>query len=210
MVRWITGKHLDVRLTATGVEIFHQRQRVTLHVRSDRQGAFTTLPEHLPPAHQIYLQEWTPARFLNWAAGIGPSTRDLVDSILQSRSVKPQAYRSCFGLLGLAKRFTPERLEAACQRALALGLPTRRSVLAILQKGLDQTPLDHPETETIALPQHSNIRGAAYYQQILFSKGATSDADTADSQRLTIIEADRDARGIPAADGTTPTPRSSL
>lgn len=206
----LTGKHLDVRLTATAVEIFHQQQRVALHVRSDRRGAFTTLPEHLPPAHQIYLQEWTPARFLNWAAEVGPSTRDLVDTILQSRSVQPQAYRSCFGLLGLAKRFTPERLEAACQRALALGLPTRRSVLSILQKGLDQAPLDNHEAITIALPQHANIRGAAYYQQILFSQGANSDADTADSQRLTLTEADRDARGIPAADGTTATPRSAF
>ncbi len=102
----LTGKQLDVRLTATSVEMFHQQQRVPVHVRSDKRGAFTTFPEHLPPAHQIYLQEWTPARFLNQAAGIGPSTHNLVDTILHSGSVQLQSCRSCFGLLGLAKRFT--------------------------------------------------------------------------------------------------------
>lgn len=201
----LIGKQLDVRLSATAIEIFHGRERVALHVRSEKKGAFTTLPEHLPPAHQLYLQEWTPGRFLNWAVQIGASTRDLVRLILDSRRVQPQAYRSCFGLLGLAKRYTPERLEAACRRALDLGLPSRRSVLAILQKGLDRAAPEEPEPEQ-SLPTHSNIRGAAYYQQLLSTEGEFNDADPTDTQYLANSETDRDAASLPATIRTTTTP----
>ena len=71
-------------------------------------------------------------------------------------------FRSCLGLLSLAKRFGKQRLEAACQRALALGSPTRRSVVSILEKGLENQPLGEPAADT-QLPDHENIRGPAYY-----------------------------------------------
>ncbi|MGH9834005.1 MAG: hypothetical protein ACREBD_18555 [Blastocatellia bacterium] len=74
-------------------------------------------------------------------------------------------FRSCLGLLSLEKNFGPERLEAACQRALTLSAPTRRSVLSILEKGLDSQPLPESDAEAAALPLvHENVRGAAYYQ----------------------------------------------
>jgi len=72
-------------------------------------------------------------------------------------------YRSCLGLLNLAKRFGSTRLEAACQRAMVLGSPTRRSVVSLLEQGLDQQPL--PETAaTQPSLLHENIRGPDYYQ----------------------------------------------
>lgn len=196
------GQPLDVRLTSLSVEVFHQRQRVAIHVRSDKRGAFTTVAAHLPSPQQLYLQEWTPGRFLTWAIGIGPHTRDLVRAILNSRTNPLQAYRSCFGLLGLTRRFGQQRLEAACQRALALGLPTRKSVLSILQKGLDQAPLPHPEPAA-DLPAHANIRGADYYQQLLFSEGESRDAHSTNPRHFTQPETDRDGAGLPAAAGTT-------
>ena len=74
-------------------------------------------------------------------------------------------FRSCLGLLSLEKRFGKERLDAACQRALALSAPTRSSVLSILEKGLDSQPLPESDTEAVAIPPvHENVRGAAYYQ----------------------------------------------
>jgi transposase len=154
-------RQLDVRLTATTVECLLNGQRVAVHPRSDRKGGHSTITEHMPKAHRAHL-EWTPGRFLNWALEIGPYTRDLVRYLLTNRPHPEMGFRSCLGLLSLAKRFGQARLEAACQRALALGAPTRRSVLSILEKGLDQQPLPEPIAET-QLPDHENIRGPAYY-----------------------------------------------
>jgi hypothetical protein len=41
--------------------------------------------------------------------------------------------RACLGLLNLAKTYGEERLEAACRRALTIGSPTRKRILAILE-----------------------------------------------------------------------------
>jgi transposase len=87
--------------------------------------------------------------------------------MLEARKHPEMAYRSCLGLLSLANRYTPERVETACQHALALGALRQSSVRTILEKGLDSQPLPEPEPEPEAaatLPVHENVRGAAYYQ----------------------------------------------
>ena len=158
----LVKREIEVRLTATCVEFFHHSKRIAAHVRSGLRGAHSTQPDHMPKAHRAHL-EWTPGRFLNWAVEIGPSTRDLVRHLLEQKSHPEQGYRSCLGLLGLSKQYGKDRLEAACQRALALSAPTRRSVLSILRRGLDQVALPDPEP-TQPLRTHENVRGAAYYQ----------------------------------------------
>jgi transposase len=154
---------VDVRLTVSTIEVFLKGERIATHRRSARKGSHTTLAEHMPKAHQRHL-EWTPGRFLNWAQTIGPATRTLVQHLLEHRAHPEQGYRSCLGLLQLAKRFTAPRLEAACQKAIALGAFTRRSVASILEHGLDQ--IDSPAAADESQPPlvHDNLRGPTYYQ----------------------------------------------
>ncbi|MGB4988880.1 MAG: IS21 family transposase [Pyrinomonadaceae bacterium] len=154
-------REVEVRLTAQTIECFSGGKRIAAHARSSLQGAHSTQTEHMPKAHRAHL-EWTPGRFLSWAGEIGEATRELVQHLLWTRPHPEMGYRSCLGLLGLKKRFGAERLEAACQRALDNGTPARRSVLSILQNGLDRLP---PAEETEQpLPAHGNIRGSSYYQ----------------------------------------------
>jgi transposase len=161
----LVTRQVEARVTATTIEIFHQNQRVASHARAaDGRGGHTTLPDHMPSHHRAY-SEWSPGRFLNWAVEIGPHTRDLVRGLLESHKHPELSYRSCLGLLNLARRYSPERLEAACRRALAIGVFRQSSVRSILERGLDSQPLPEPETETaVTSPVHENVRGAAYYQ----------------------------------------------
>ena len=62
----------------------------------------------------------------------------------------------------LGEAYSPERLEAACHRALKIGGVSYRSVKSILKSGLDQIPLD--QQRQLDLPQdHEHIRGGSYY-----------------------------------------------
>ena len=81
-------------------------------------GAANTprLMEHMPPDHQKYL-EWNGDRFRRWADSIGINTRKVVDAILTSGRVEQQTYRSCMGLLKLAEKHSPSKLEEACKLA---------------------------------------------------------------------------------------------
>ncbi len=156
----LIGEKVFVRATERTVEVFHKHQRVASHARASKQGGYTTVREHMPPAHQHYAQ-WTPERFLRWGEKIGSRTRDLVDAVLNSRRHPQQAYRTSMGILQLARRYGEERLEAAADRALAAQLFTYKGVKNILEAGLDRLPLEEPTVTT--LERHAYIRGASYY-----------------------------------------------
>jgi transposase len=153
---------IEARFTSSTVEIFLHNDRVTAHVRSYERGRHTTKPEHMPKSHQKHL-EWTPTRFAHWASEIGPKTRELVEAILAERPHPEQGYRSCLGILRLAKRYGDERLEAACARAVIVRARSYRHVDSILKNGLDRLPPQNdidPDRPSIA---HENVRGGNYY-----------------------------------------------
>jgi transposase len=152
---------VEVRLTATTVELIHRGQRVAAHARSFVKGGFTTIPEHRPKAHQRHL-EWTPGRIVAWAASVGPHCAEAVRWIIESKPHPEQGYRSCLGLLRLAKSHGDERVEAACRRALKFQTCSYRSIKSILAANLDRQPLAPEEPQT-ATRVHANVRGRAYY-----------------------------------------------
>ena len=119
------------------MEFFYQGKRVAAHVRSCLPGKFTTLEEHRPKSHQRYL-EWTPGRLVEWARKTGPQCAKLVEQILTDKPHPEMGFRSCLGIIRLGKGVGPQRLEAACARALRFGTCSYQSIKSILEKGLDR------------------------------------------------------------------------
>ena len=157
----LVGQVLELRLTATTVEVLHKGQRVATHPRTG-QGRFSTCTEHMPKSHQAH-RDWSPGRFLRWAQDIGPCTAEVITRQLEGRPHPEHGYRACLGLLNLGRRYSRQRLEKACQRALAVRTVNYQSIASILKNGLDQQPLDTDRDEQRELPLHANVRGAGYY-----------------------------------------------
>jgi transposase len=158
-------ERVEVRLSDTTVEVFLKGHRIASHLRSYLPGKYSTLSEHRPKSHQRHLQ-WTPSRLIQWAGSIGPQTQKLLTFILENRPHPEQGYRSCLGVLRLRKRYSPERLEAACARALVFKAYSYKNVESILKSGLDQQPLNCSSSSEPHLPllEHENLRGRHYYQ----------------------------------------------
>ena len=149
-----------VRLTARTVEVFHRGQRVAAHLRSSSERRHTTLVEHMPSSHRRYA-DWTPERIARQAGEIGPNTAALIEIILRERAHPEQGFRAAIGIIRLAKSFGGERLETACERALAIGARSFTSVSSILKNNLDaKRPAPAADGPAIA---HSNIRGPRYF-----------------------------------------------
>ena len=159
----LVHERVDVRATATTVEIFHRGQRVAAHVRDDMPGRHTTDAAHMPKAHLRHL-EWSPSRLITWGRTIGPNTAALVEAILADRPHPEQGYRSCLGLLRLGRRYGEARLEQACTRALSVRARSYRHVDAILKRGLEQLPLPTAPAACPVPLVHEHLRGRAYYQ----------------------------------------------
>jgi transposase len=157
----LQGMQLVARVTTGCVELSHKNKRVASHVRSKQKGRHTTIAEHMPKAHKSYV-DWTPQRLISWAACTGPQTAAMVEAILSSRRHPQQGFRSAMGLIRLSKKYSSERLEAACTLAMAGQATTYKSVKSILETGLDKQPqqVELPSVEPI---KHNNIRGGNYY-----------------------------------------------
>jgi transposase len=91
----------------------------------------------MPKAHQKYL-EWTPSRIPDWAGKNGPNTRDPASCIMENRKHPEQGFRSCLGIMRLLKRYSSERVEAACGRALFLKAYSFKSVERKLRQNHQQ------------------------------------------------------------------------
>ena len=154
-------QQLDVRLTARTVELFLGGKRVAAHQRSYQPGLPTTLEEHRPKAHQKYLQ-WTPGRMIDWAKKVGPECAQVVEKILHDRPHPEMGFRSCLGIIRLAKAVGTPRMEAACRRAWHFGTCSYTSIQSILDKKLDALPLE--QELPLPSPTHPNLRGGPYYQ----------------------------------------------
>ncbi|MHB8962745.1 MAG: IS21 family transposase [Saccharofermentanales bacterium] len=152
---------ISVKVTQNTIAAFSGQTRICTHQRIfGRTGQYSTVPVHMPPDHQKYL-EWDGDRFLKWATSIGPCTHSVVAAILDHFKVKQLGYRSCMGLLKLSERHSEKRLEAACQRALSFSqTPSYKVVQTILKTDQD---LALAEKEPEATTLHAFTRGASHY-----------------------------------------------
>ena len=55
------------------------------------------------------------------ASAVGPSTRALIDAVIRKYAYPVQSFRSCFGILRYAEKYSPEALERCCKDAVLAG-----------------------------------------------------------------------------------------
>lgn len=155
---------VDVRVTRSTIEVFYNGIRICSHPRLyGRWNQYSTLENHMPENHQKYTQ-WNGERFIKWAAKIGPCTKTSVQAILASYKIEQQGYKSCMGLLNLADKYTPERMENACKKALSFTPhPSFKAIKTILLSGQDKVENEEPVKNKAS--QYGFTRGAEYYDR---------------------------------------------
>jgi transposase len=156
------GKKVKLFYNQSDLEIYHQYEKIASHKRDLRAYRYTTVPEHLASKHK-FITDWTPEGFIERAEKIGTTTREYIEKVLDKPQHAEQAFRSCQGILNLAKRVGNERLNNACSRADFFGEYSYKTVQAIIERNLDFTDQsDDADVKTI--PLHNNIRGKRYYK----------------------------------------------
>lgn len=157
----LLGQSLDVRVTSSQVEVFDGGERVACHVRMvGVRGRYSTVAAHMPEAHRRRLTDWTPQRFETWAATIGPNTLAAIQAILASRKIVEQSYRSCLGVMSLAKKpGGMGRLDDACGRALDATPSPSYTLIKKLWSAWQ--PGDPPPPASLG--DAGFVRGSSYY-----------------------------------------------
>ena len=130
----LVKKKVDIRETATTVEVLFKHNRIASHARGFLKGKHTTLPEHMPSSHRRYA-EWTPERIRRWAATVGPETAGHVAAIMEHRTHPEQGVHAAFGIMRLFKQYGAQWLEIACKQASKYRLYSYKCVANILKTG---------------------------------------------------------------------------
>lgn len=150
---------VTVVATTRSVSVMCEGKRIAIHERATRKGEYKTNREHMPDAHRDFV-EWDGDRFRRWAREVGPSCEAVVDGILRSRKVEQQSYRSCRGVLALAKAHGDDLLEESCAKAL-LRTPRPsykvvKDILAALERQREDADDDGG----------AYLRGSEYYENL--------------------------------------------
>ena len=143
------------------VEIFYHYQCIASHKRLKSPYNYTTNKEHMASTHR-FVSEWTEERFLNWASSIDEIVKQYLYCIFARKQHVEQAYKSCLGILSMAKKYGKERLIKACKRATEYDRYNYKIIKMILEKNLDDQESEI-QTGPSLMPQHDNIRGKNYY-----------------------------------------------
>ena len=149
----LIGRKLMLRATSQLIQVFHEHELVALHSRATHAGQRVTLREHLPPDKVAYLMK-TPRWCRTQARAIGPSTESFVEQLLGDKPL--DRLRGAQSVVSLAKKYGPDRLEAACARALRFGEIRARTIKSILTRGLDrELPFEPAPAPSATKPRHA-------------------------------------------------------
>jgi hypothetical protein len=134
----LIGLRVDVRADRQLVRIYLRGQLVKTHPRQ-QPGRRSTDPADLPDGTAVYaLRDVEHLRRL--AAGHGPAVGDYATALLDI-PLPWTKMRQVYALLGLVKKWGPERVNAACARALEAEAVNVALIGRMLERGTENTPI---------------------------------------------------------------------
>ncbi len=152
------GKTLDVRVSGRSVEIFCGLQRIASHLKSTKEYNYVTTLKHLPESQQ-HIHSLSLESLCFKARSYGPKTEELIKKVISQKIHPLQGFRPAQGILRLAKKFSPERLEEASKIALRFGLTRVAEIEGVIKTGFQRAQKEEVKT----IRNESNVRGATYY-----------------------------------------------
>jgi transposase len=138
------GTQLEARGDRALVKLYRAGELVKVHPRQSKGGRSTD-PEDYPAERTAYAMR-APDRLVRQAVAFGPSVGQFAERLLDA-PFPWSRLRQGQRLLRLAERYTPERLDAACARALGFDLVDVRRLERILVLALEHEGQPAPAAE---------------------------------------------------------------
>jgi transposase len=159
----LIGKRLKIKYSSKQLSVYDEIEIVAVHDRFYGKGQkYITVQDHLASQHK-YLSEWNPQKFMAMATAIDIVVANYIAKILSREMYPEQSYKSCSGVLNLAKRVGKERIINACKRADSYSLYNYGIIDQILRSKADYIAFED-DLANPSMPSHENIRGQNYYE----------------------------------------------
>ena len=147
------GQQVLLRWNSRILEVFCGGERIACHIKNtDPRKRFITDPHHMPESHKA-VADWSPQRFMSWAAKTGIKTKEYISSLLKQKEHPEQSFRTCAAILRIASTVTKEQMEQACALAMAENIYSYAYFVKLLENRKNKEPVIH-----------DNLRGKDYYK----------------------------------------------
>lgn len=149
----LIGTRVEVRADRSLVRVFSRGQLIKVHPRQ-APGGRSTDPEDLPSDKTIYAMRDLD-KLQRLAAGHGPAIGAYATALLDI-PLPWTKMRQVYALLGLVKKWGPERVNAACERALDAEAINVGLIGRMLERGTengDGTPVQQALPGTVVTPR---------------------------------------------------------
>ena len=132
------GQEVEVRVGSKLVRIYHRGKLIKVHQRQPKGGRATDPDDY--PAHLSAYTTRAPDHIMREAAKLGPAVDEFARSLFEG-SVPWSKIRQGHKLLRLGERYSAQRLDAACRKALSVDLVDVRRLERILVQALEEETL---------------------------------------------------------------------
>jgi transposase len=157
------GLKVQIGFTSQSVEIYHKYERIAIHQRSRNNHRYTTNSAHLHPKHQYY-NNWSEDFFLSEGIKVGLNTQQFITQIFHQSKHPEQGYKSCQGVLMLAKKHGNDKVEIAARICLQYEFVSYTKLAHILSLDYLKITETEQEDEIQLNLYHENIRGESNYK----------------------------------------------
>lgn len=154
------GTDVKVIYTRSLVKIYHRGTLIAAHPRNPRKGGYTTCKEHLCSHHRYY-KERSPTYYMQRGYKHSETLYTYMEAMFKQDRYPEQLYKTCDGILDLARKTPAETFDKACHMALEHRNYSYRFLKRILENRMTEY-LEEPDERP--LPEHNNIRGAENYK----------------------------------------------
>jgi transposase len=161
----LVGELIDIKFTASFVEVFHKGGLVAAHARTAARGEYLTNEDHRPVAHRRVL-DGEPKALADWAETVGPNAVQMIRHHLEDRSDLTNGLRAARAMRSLAREHGDQRFEEVSAYALPLNITALRSIRSIFKTDVDRRPRVTHNASPLSpdqKPSHENVRGAEYF-----------------------------------------------
>ncbi len=154
------GMKVKVVYTRSLIKIYHKDNGIATHLRSFKKGGYTTKKEHLCSHHRYY-KERSPAYYLQRGHSRSDVVYRYIDALFKQDKYPEQLYKTCEGVLNLARKTDRHIFDKACTIAMDYQNCSYRFLKQILENRMTE---NQEESLPKPLPTHGNIRGADTYK----------------------------------------------
>ena len=162
------GQKVQVVYDSSIIQVYCQGKRIAMHTRLTDVKAhhYHTLEVHMPESHSMYKKQQLMSihDYLDKIPQEDEFTKWAIRYMYEHQLSEYQRQQACNKLLSMIRSYSIKRVEQACKRCNAHDHVNCKMIENILKTKLDKAEWLSDNSDDLAIPNHSNIRGADQYQ----------------------------------------------